>query len=110
MCRALEITVPIDIEGTNAILVTLTALTNFDGFLDLSDEVAGREIQPGDSIVVVINSSAEVDLTERRRYTILTQATAIVNPSGAVCTGTDFRSFLVGNSPPGPLPTVAPIL
>ena len=61
-------------------------------------------ITPGGSITVTI--PAEIDLTVRKRYTILTQVTAIANPSGVVCTGTDFNSFLAGN--PNSAPTAAP--
>jgi hypothetical protein len=102
----LAIVIPIDIEGTSATLTKLTALTNFQGFVDLTDQVAGMEIVPGGTVTV--NLPVLFDLTERRRYTILMQITATANPSGKVCTGTDFKSFLAGHPLPESVPTATP--
>ena len=103
----LDIVLPVEIEGTSATITKLTALTNFAGFLDLTDQVGGIEIPPGGTVKVSI--PVTFDLTVRMRYTILTQVTAITNPSGQVCTGTDFNSFYAGNIPPGNVPTQPPL-
>ena len=102
----LDVVIPVEIEGSSATLVTLTVLTNFAGFLDLTDQVAGMEIPPGGSVSLSI--PATLDLTQRIRYTILSQVTATANPSGQICTGTDFNSFFAGNVRPGSVPTAPP--
>jgi hypothetical protein len=105
----LNIVIPVKTEGESATLVKLTALTNFLGFLDLTEQVAGMEILPGGSVNVSLPST-DVDLSQRRRYTIVTQVTATANPSGETCTGTDFNSFFAGNIPPGSVPTRTPTI
>ncbi len=114
-----NITIPIDVDGDAATLESVTALANFGGpnfspnFFDLSDQVAGQVLQPGSS--VTINIPTNLDLTKRRRYTLLTNAVALANPSGQRCTGSDFLSFLAGNPaetaptrPPTRPPNVSP--
>lgn len=102
----LDIVIPVEIAGESARMESLTALTNFAGFLDLTDQVAGQIIPAGGSLPVTL--SAELDLTVRRRYTILTQVTARALPSNQLCAGTDFNSFFAGNPVPSNTPTPAP--
>ena len=87
--------IPIDIQGDSATLENLTALTNFAGFLDFSDQVRGQPLEAGGSVYLTIPTT--LDLTERRRHTALTTISAMANPSGVLCQGTEFSSFLAGS-------------
>ncbi|GAX25238.1 hypothetical protein FisN_5Lu374, partial [Fistulifera solaris] len=101
-----EIVVPVTIDGDAAEIIALTANTNFAGFLDLSDQVAGQVVEPGGSISA--NIVTTFDLTTRQRYTLLIQVVASAVPTGTICTGTNFTEFLAGNPPPLDSTTTAP--
>jgi hypothetical protein len=101
-----EIVVPVTIDGDAAEIIALTANTNFAGFLDLSDQVAGQVVEPGGSISA--NIVTTFDLTVRQRYTLLIQVVASAVPTGTICTGTNFTEFLAGNPPPIDSTTTAP--
>lgn len=88
--------------GTDARFTLLELLSNYAGLQNFSDLVAGVTLAPGESIDVEL-PSVFLDLTERRRYTGLIQTSAVSNPSGLVCTGTAFNSFVAGTPVP-PLP------
>lgn len=108
----IDIAIPIEIAGDAAELATLTALTDFAGFIDLTEQVAGQVVPVGGMLTVTI--SYEFDLTIRRRYSMLVQITAAALPSRQLCTGTDFISFMAGTpgqpESPTPLPTRAPTI
>jgi uncharacterized repeat protein (TIGR01451 family) len=100
----LDIQIPITIEGEEICLETLTAITNFVGDLDLSDQVAGMCIPPGGTITVTLG--ATIDASMQQRYSVLATLTGFQQPSQQFCMGTDFISFVAGGLPGGP--TVPP--
>jgi hypothetical protein len=100
----LDIEIPITIEGDEICLETLTAITNFAGMLDLSDQVAGMCVPPGGTITVTLG--ATIDATTQQRYSVLATLTGTEVPSNRPCSGTDFLSFVAGGIPGGP--TVPP--
>ena len=85
--------------GADASFTLLELLSNYAGLQNFSDLVAGVTLAPGESIDVEL-PAALIDLTERRRYTGLIQIAAVSNPSGLVCTGTSFNSFVAGTPVP----------
>jgi hypothetical protein len=100
----LDIMIPITIEGEEICLETLTAITNFVGDLDLSEQVAGVCVPPGGTVTVTLG--ATIDATTQQRYSVLATLTGFEQPSQQFCTGTDFISFVAGGLPGGP--TVPP--
>ena len=74
-----------------------TLLTNFDGFIDLTDVVKDQVIAPNKPVIVV-TTVANIDfLSQRQRYTALVQATGRQSDDDEdVCTGTDFLHFVAG--------------
>jgi hypothetical protein len=103
----LDIQVPFTIVGGSSItLETMTTVTNFAGIIDLTDQVQGTTVFPGD--IVTVTLTATIDASERRRYTLLTTITGTANPGGNTCIGTEFESFFAG-SPKAPIfPTIMP--
>jgi len=109
-----DIRIPITIIGESIRLESLTVLTSFDGFVDLTDQVANRVVNQGDEIAVTL--SVTFDLTVRQRYTLFTQLAGTSLPGGEICRGQDFDSFFAGNPiapgqptpPPTPAPTISP--
>jgi hypothetical protein len=67
----------------NLTLISLAALTNFDGFVDLSDQVRGYTLMPGESLQVPVE--ALWDYTTRKRYTLLRQITASKESGSQLC-------------------------
>ena len=94
----MEIGVPIDVDGDNVTNIELTAVTNFAGFLVLTDLVAGFPGSPGDTATVAV--VLEIDATVRRSYFISFQLTVTANPSGASCMGNTIFNFDAGFVPP----------
>jgi hypothetical protein len=95
-------------EGFNAVVQTLTSITNFDppnDFLNFTDAVAGKLLGPGDELPVS-SDSIDIDLSIRKRYTVFTTVQG-VSPNGFSCRGSDFTNFTAGN--PDTRPTFAPV-
>jgi len=105
---AIQITVPISATGSQTILLTsLTAMTNFAGDLDLTDQVEGQTIGPGSSPVLV-TLEGTIDASEQMRYTLMFNIEGVVEATGQPCTGMDMLSFLAGNVPGARLPAGSP--
>jgi hypothetical protein len=103
------------ISGTgqfDTILRELYAITNLEQFLNLTDEVNGQELVPGQPFTIETNYT--LDLSVRRRYTVLativgeTVDSVTGEPNGEFCRDTDFLEFVAGNPLPPIFPTVAP--
>jgi hypothetical protein len=87
-------------------LTTVTANTNFAGFIDLSPQVAGMVLQPGDEIVVTLEGA--IDLCRLLQYTAEFYVEG-EDSSGNICLGEDSFSFVTGNSSAqSPPPQMAP--
>ena len=71
---------------------SLTFMTNFAGYIDLTDTVRGKMIEPSQPLKVTLD--VNVDLYEKRRNTLLTQ----ISVGGNYCVGTDFLAFTTGGS------------
>jgi hypothetical protein len=94
----LQISIPIEVEGGEAITLTkLTADTNFAGFLDLTDQVAGVTVQPGETIVATLEGT--VDFSTAKTYTIDFYVEG-TNADGDLCVGEETVSFEAGGLPP----------
>lgn len=105
---SLAIEVPITATTSDPILLqTLTASTNFAGDLDLSDQVAGRTIEPG-SAPVIVTLEGTINASSQMRYTLFFEITGIIEATGQPCTGMDMLSFIAGNVPGGGIPTAVP--
>lgn len=102
----LDVTIPFTIQGESVTLQTMTAMTNFAGFLDLTEQVAGQVVEPGGSVPVVLQGT--LDLTVRQTYSAFTTITGIESPSGNFCEGMDFSSFVAGDPLPENIPTQLP--
>ena len=102
----INVVLPIDVRGDSATFQSMTAQTNFAGFLDLTDQVVGTVVQPGGSVAVMLQGA--LDLTQRREYTAVFSVTAITNPTGEICEGMSFDSFTAGNPLPEGFPTSSP--
>lgn len=103
-----EVQIPIDVAaGTTSVrLETLTALTSFAGFQDLTPQIAGEVVEAGGSINVSVN--ATLDLTVYKRYTILSTLVGTGLPNNIACRGTDFNTFFAGSQKPEGVPTAMP--
>ena len=88
-----------------ATLDSLVALTTPFGPFDLTDEVLGQNLQPGEPFVVYL--PVVIDLTVRQRYTVLATITGTFTDS-APCSSSDFLDFVAGNGLPPSVPTLAP--
>ena len=108
----------LNIENTatsfNAILDTLTSITNFpapNDFLNFTSQVAGQELSPG-QIVPLLSEPIEIDLSVRMRYTVFTTIQGS-SPEGFSCRASDFTNFTAGRPDTrptsAPLPTSAPV-
>ena len=100
-----DILIPITITGGSITLESLKILSNFDGFIDLSDQIQGRVVSAGDTVPVTLQ--VNFDLTERRRYTLFAQLSG-TGSQGEQCLGQDFESFFAGNPAPANSPTRPP--
>jgi hypothetical protein len=98
-----SVKLPLTLTGT-ATLTSLVSITNF-GVFNFTDEVYGLNVSAGEEIVV--SQPVSLDLSKRRRYTVLTTLTG-VNSYGQNCSATDFTSFIAGNPIPPVFPTLAP--
>jgi hypothetical protein len=102
----LEITIPIDIEGGPVTLQSLTVASNVDPFFfNLTDKVAGLQLNPGDTLETSI--SIPIDLTVRTTYNLLITLSA-VSSTGVECRATELTSFTAGYPLPPIFPTSAP--
>jgi len=105
---SLEIIVPIEATTTEPIILTsLTAMTNFAGDLDLTDQVEGQTISPG-SAPVIVTLEGTIDASTQMRYTLFFNINGNVVATGQPCTGMDMLSFLAGNEPGARLPAGSP--
>jgi hypothetical protein len=94
----LQIAIPIAVEGGEAITLTnLTADTNFAGFFDLTDQVAGTTVQPGESVVATLEGT--VDFSTEKTYALDFRIEG-TNSDGELCIGQDSLSFVAGGLPP----------
>jgi hypothetical protein len=102
----LQISVPINVTGTEAITLTmLTADTNFAGFLDLTSQVTGITVEPGDSIVASLEGT--IDFTVPRQY-VIDYFIEGFDFDGNVCVGFTRVSFIAGGTPDQSLPPTLP--
>jgi hypothetical protein len=102
----LDITVPIDIEGGSATIESLTVASNVDPFFfNLTDKVAGLQVNAGDSLETSI--SIPIDLTVKTTYNLLITLTAVTS-TGVECRATELTSFTAGYPLPPIFPTWAP--
>jgi hypothetical protein len=96
---AITISVP-DVPGSRPVLITsLTADTNIDGVVDLTEQVRGNPILPGQSLIATL--VGEVELTTSRTYEIrfnVEGKDALEN----LCVGQESVSFQAGGLPPVP--------
>jgi len=103
-----EINVPINdilFEGESATINSLTVASNVEPFFyDLSAEVAGQVVQPGDSIQS--SFTIPIDLTVYQEYNILITLQATTS-DGRNCTGTALSSFTAGE-PLAPMGSTPP--
>ena len=97
-------------QGFNAVLQTLTSVTNFDPpneLLNFTAEVAGITIGPGESLPFS-SHSINIDLSVRKSYTVFTTVQE-VSPDGFSCRGSsDFTNFTAGQQ--DTRPTFAPVV
>jgi len=105
---SIDVLIPISVAGESATFQTMTAMTNFAGFLDLTDQVVGLTVEPGGSVPVSLEGT--LDLTERKTYSSLFTISAVLNPSGQLCQGMSFDSFVAGHPVPEGLPTPPPTI
>ena len=104
---ALDISLPITAIGEDVTITSLTAMTNFAGLIDLTDQVVGQPpIGPGGSLVVTLEGT--IDASERMRYTIIYNIEGVRVSDGSICTGMEMVSFEAGRDPTVQAPT-API-
>lgn len=103
---AVQVQIPFDVNGEGVTLTSMTADTNFAGFLNLTDQAAGVFVEPGGTTVVTLEGV--IDLTVRRRYSILAELTGVAEPTQSVCTGSDSIEFFAGNPAPPGTPTNFP--
>jgi hypothetical protein len=100
-----DIEVPISAGAGNVTLTSLVANTNFAAQIDLTGQVAGVVVSPGDTVQV--NLQGTIDASIRRMYVIMFEILG-VKSSGTVCTGSDTLSFEAGNIPGAPSPASLP--
>jgi hypothetical protein len=94
--------------GNNVSLTGLIAMTNFAGQINLTDQVAGVELGPGEQATVTL--SGAVDLSVRRNYMLMVTVQGVEVPNGALCEAMDNLMFDAGylaNSP-SRTPTIFP--
>jgi len=102
----LDITVPIDIVGGPATITSLTVASNVDPFFfNLTDKVAGVEVDAGETLSVSI--AIPIDLTQKQTYNLLVTIAALTS-LGQQCRATDLVSFTAGYPLPPIFPTFAP--
>ena len=90
----LDVTVPLDLEGGPATIQSLTVASNIDPFFfNLTDKVAGIELNPGDSLETSI--SIPIDLTTKNTYNLLVTLSAVTS-TGEECRATELTSFTAG--------------
>ena len=89
-----------------AVLESLVALTTPFGPFNLTDDVLGQMLMPGESFVVYL--PIELDLTVRQRYTVLATITGNFFDNGITCSSSDFLDFVAGGTTAPSVPTVAP--
>jgi len=94
-------------EGFNAILSSLTSITNFPGneFINLTDQVAGQILQAGDT--VPFSFGVSIDTSIRQRYTAFSTIQGS-SPEGFSCRSTDFLNFTAGNTNAAPFFNLSP--
>jgi hypothetical protein len=92
MCA--NITIPGTMSDGNVKLTSLTADTNFAGVVDLTPQIAGKVLQPGCSVEVTLQGTA--DLLERQVYTSMFTIVGEHSQSGSECTATATLAFETG--------------
>jgi hypothetical protein len=97
--------VPVEVEGGNVILKSLTVLSNL-GIFNLTDQVAGVNLTPL-SPTFIAEQKITLDLTVRQKYTALSTIIGCTD-EGKRCFGTDYFEFVAGNPLPPIFPTLAP--
>ena len=94
--------------GANAVVESLTVITNFDepnALIDYTDQVVGTPLAPGDTLSVS-SDPITIDFSVRKRYTVV----AIVQgaaPDGFTCRNRGFANFTAGNIDTRPTPSPA---
>ena len=89
-----------------ATLESLVVLTTPFGPFNLTDDVLGQMLMPGESFEVYL--PIELDLTVRQRYTVLATITGNFFDNGITCSSSDFLDFVAGGTTTPSVPTVAP--
>jgi len=101
----LSVTIPIDIQGDSLTLTSLVSVTTW-GVFNLTDEVNGLVLAPGDSIEASFDVT--LDLTSVQRYELLTEIIGVTD-TGVECRGVDFYFFTAGTDLDN-LPTQSPAI
>jgi hypothetical protein len=78
----------------NLTVQSLTAVTNFDGYLDLTDQVAGYTLMPGESLQAHLKP--DWDILSRKGYTFFHQTFADDPSATEPCSYTGFDWIIAG--------------
>jgi hypothetical protein len=96
---AVTISVPDVPEARPVLITSLTADTNINGVIDLTEQVRGNPILPGQSLLATL--VGEVDLTTSRTYELRFNVEG-KDAKGNLCVGQESVSFQAGGLPPVP--------
>jgi len=88
----LSVTIPLTIEGDSLTVTSLISITSW-GVFNLTDEVFGQVLQPGDTIEA--SFTVTLDLTSVQRYELLTEIIGFTD-EGVICRGVSFYFFVAG--------------
>ena len=99
-------TTGIDGEG-EVVLTEMNIISNTEGFINKTDEVAGIILRPGD-VIELSPINVTLDLSQRMRYTFFTTVVGTSLDGSVECNGFDFHECIVGNALPPAFPTLAP--
>jgi hypothetical protein len=96
------------IDGVDQVVLTeMNIISNTEGFINKTDEVAGIVLSPGD-VVELSPINVTLDLSQRMRYTFFTTVVGTSLDGSVECNGFDFHECIVGNALPPAFPTLAP--
>jgi hypothetical protein len=94
--------------GEGAVVLTeMNIISNTEGFINKTDEVAGTILEPGD-VILLAPINVTLDLSKRTRYTFFTTVVGTSLDGSVECNGFDFHECIVGNALPPAFPTLAP--
>jgi len=90
--------------GRTVVLQNLTSVTNYAGTIDLSDQVAGVSLGPGEFYGITLEGN--IDISIRRDYTASHYVEA-TDANGDLCEGFGETSHVIGENV-GEIPTMSP--